>query len=173
MLRPLGLAILITIAVVGCTSPAESDSAPEASGAAADAAPSSGGGGQRPEDLGDDDFMDGLADSCFSGVLGDCDYLYRVSAVGSDYEAYGATCGGRDLDATTPGGCDPSTPPSDIEVEPPPPVIAVPAAPPPTIYQEPLVFCHYYDPITGAGFTTPGPVTEAECLYDLNGTIVQ
>jgi hypothetical protein len=42
----------------------------------------------------------GLAQECSQGYGFSCDVLYEVSPVGSDYEAYGATCGGRfDSDA--------------------------------------------------------------------------
>jgi len=52
------------------------------------------------------DYANGLVDSCFTllGLLvvdcyhGDaysCDALYWIGPEGSDYEAYGATCGGR------------------------------------------------------------------------------
>jgi hypothetical protein len=39
--------------------------------------------------------LDQLAVECFDGYGTSCDVLYQISAVGSDYEAYGATCGGR------------------------------------------------------------------------------
>ena len=36
-----------------------------------------------------------LVEECYNGVGASCDVLYEVSEVGSDYEACGATCGGR------------------------------------------------------------------------------
>jgi hypothetical protein len=35
-----------------------------------------------------------LVDDCYYGDAYSCDVLYWISPVGSDYEAYGATCGG-------------------------------------------------------------------------------
>ena len=97
----------------------------------------SSGGAQRPVNLGDDPYFDGLAESCFEGALTDCDLLYRQSEVGSDYEAYGATCGGRDLDATTPGDCDAisAIEPQQPSPQPPPPTTVAPS--PPTSPPEP------------------------------------
>jgi hypothetical protein len=48
-----------------------------------------------PDGLGDDPDLDALAQACFEGELAACDHLYLQSPVGSDYEAYGDTCGGR------------------------------------------------------------------------------
>lgn len=45
--------------------------------------------------LGDNATFDALAADCEDGDLGACDDLYLQTAVGSDYEAYGSTCGGR------------------------------------------------------------------------------
>lgn len=50
---------------------------------------------QDPGDLGADDALDRLVDECQAGDLADCDDLYFDSPIDSDYEAYGATCGGR------------------------------------------------------------------------------
>jgi hypothetical protein len=41
-----------------------------------------------------DDLLYLLADDCTYGDAYSCDTLYLISPVGSDYEAYGATCGG-------------------------------------------------------------------------------
>ncbi|SDX29785.1 hypothetical protein SAMN05660209_00074 [Geodermatophilus africanus] len=46
-----------------------------------------------------------LADECSAGYPLSCDVLYQVSAVGSAYEDYGATCGGRVYDWTYAGVC--------------------------------------------------------------------
>jgi hypothetical protein len=39
--------------------------------------------------------LDQLVNDCYYGDPYGCDALYWISPVGSDYEAYGATCGGR------------------------------------------------------------------------------
>ena len=39
--------------------------------------------------------LDQLAQECYDGYGISCDLLYEISEPGSDYEAYGATCGGR------------------------------------------------------------------------------
>jgi hypothetical protein len=53
--------------------------------------------GQAPTEppTGDDEALDELAQSCHQGDMADCDDLYLESDVGTDYEEYGATCGGR------------------------------------------------------------------------------
>ncbi len=58
-----------------------------------------------PGALGDDAALDALADDCFGGDLGACDDLYLQADVGSDYESYGSTCGGR-LTLGSDGGCE-------------------------------------------------------------------
>ncbi len=57
-----------------------------------------------PGYLGSDSRLDGLAQSCYEGNLQACDDLYYESAVGSAYEDYGATCGGR-YGNRPDGGC--------------------------------------------------------------------
>jgi hypothetical protein len=57
-----------------------------------------------PRDLGDEARFDRLADECFDGDPSSCDDLYNESDLGSDYEEYGATCGGRTEDGQG-GGC--------------------------------------------------------------------
>ena len=51
--------------------------------------------GSGPAAPGTDKALDALWVSCSGGDLDDCDELYQVSAVGSDYETHGATCAGR------------------------------------------------------------------------------
>jgi len=51
--------------------------------------------GEDPTGLGDDEFLDALAAQCFAGDLFDCDLLFAGADEGSQYEAYGATCGRR------------------------------------------------------------------------------
>lgn len=48
-----------------------------------------------PEGLGDDPELDSLAQECFEGDMGACDTLFFTSDIDSEYETYGATCGGR------------------------------------------------------------------------------
>lgn len=48
-----------------------------------------------PGDLGDDAELDALARDCFDGDVAACDQLFFESPAGSDYEAYGDSCGGR------------------------------------------------------------------------------
>lgn len=48
--------------------------------------------------------LDQLAQECSDGYGLSCDALYEVSESGSDYEAYGATCGGR-YDLTYADAC--------------------------------------------------------------------
>ena len=47
-----------------------------------------------PFTYGDDVFLDELWDSCADTVWADCDTLYQQSPEGSEYELFGATCGG-------------------------------------------------------------------------------
>ncbi|CAN5730433.1 hypothetical protein BH24ACT3_BH24ACT3_07650 [soil metagenome] len=58
---------------------------------------------ERPGRLGDDPELDELAQECFRGDLASCDRLYLSTDIGSDYEAYGSTCGGRNEEVD--GGC--------------------------------------------------------------------
>jgi len=46
-----------------------------------------------------------LANECYAGYSLSCDALYQISAGGSAYEDYGATCGGRVYDWTYAGVC--------------------------------------------------------------------
>ncbi len=48
-----------------------------------------------PEDLGPDPVLDDYAQQCFDGALQACDDLLYESPPMSQYETYGATCGGR------------------------------------------------------------------------------
>ena len=41
------------------------------------------------------ELLDELSQGCADGDLVACDALYELSPQGSDYEAFGATCGGR------------------------------------------------------------------------------
>lgn len=66
-----------------------------------------------PWTYGDDPTMDALWDRCEAGDAAACDELYQVSPVGSEYETFGFTCGGR----TDGGGCDIDT---TDELPPPP-----------------------------------------------------
>lgn len=49
--------------------------------------------------------FESLADDCFEGDLAACDNLFFQTPLGSDFEAYGTTCGGR-LEDEVSGGCE-------------------------------------------------------------------
>jgi len=51
-----------------------------------------------------DEQLDAFAQSCADGAMGSCDDLYFATPMGSVYEWYGSTCGGR-LDALASGTC--------------------------------------------------------------------
>jgi hypothetical protein len=51
------------------------------------------------------DLLDMLVLACQGGDLSACDLVYNVSAADSDYEYYGATCGGRLADWEYAGQC--------------------------------------------------------------------
>jgi hypothetical protein len=53
-----------------------------------------------PDGLGDDPFLDELAQTCYDGSMEDCDSLYLLSEDGSLYKAYGDTCAGRQPEGT-------------------------------------------------------------------------
>jgi len=48
-----------------------------------------------PDGLGDDPVLDVLAQACYRGDMQSCDDLFDESEAGSEYEAYGDTCAGR------------------------------------------------------------------------------
>lgn len=76
-----------------------------------------------PSAYGDDATLDALWDGCSGGSMVDCDDLYWLSGVGTEYENYGATCGntqewsagsceiadGTDNPASEPGSGAPGT----------------------------------------------------------------
>lgn len=47
-----------------------------------------------PMEYGDDSYLDDLWDRCAAGDLSACDDLYYESPIGSEYESFGAECGG-------------------------------------------------------------------------------
>jgi hypothetical protein len=53
-----------------------------------------------PDGLGDDPFLDELAQTCYDGIMEDCDSLYGLSEDDSLYQAYGDTCAGRQPEGT-------------------------------------------------------------------------
>lgn len=57
----------------------------------------------QPGEYGFDPALDTLWDECESGKFGSCDELYFVSREGSEYEEFGASCGGR---SDAPGLCE-------------------------------------------------------------------
>ncbi len=52
---------------------------------------------------GDDPDLDALWDDCTAGGLSSCDVLYQTANVGTDYEAFGGSCGDRGI--TLSGSC--------------------------------------------------------------------
>ena len=62
---------------------------------------------------GEDPELDALWDGCAGGDLASCDTLYFDSAIGSDYEAFGSTCGETTTD--TFGNCAGGTEPASSE----------------------------------------------------------
>lgn len=54
-----------------------------------------GTGGDQPSTYGDDPQLDALWDACEAGDGQACDDLYFQSPIGSEYERFGDTCGGR------------------------------------------------------------------------------
>jgi hypothetical protein len=80
------------------SSPQPSSSSPEPSGGSEEVP-----AGQPPGTLGDDQVLDGLAEACFDADWAACDTLYFDSDVGTEYESYGETCGGRNEPVA--GGC--------------------------------------------------------------------
>jgi len=52
---------------------------------------------------GDDPVLDGLHDACGAGDMASCDTLYLDSPIDSEYETFGSTCGGLEVDRF--GGC--------------------------------------------------------------------
>jgi hypothetical protein len=77
-------------------------SAPETVPPADTEAPAGDAG--EPFDYGDDPELDALWDACDGGDLAACDELFFVTPVGSVYEEFGATCGGR-TGGETVGSC--------------------------------------------------------------------
>lgn len=65
-----------------------------------------------PGALGDSERLDALADGCAGGTMRDCDELFYRSDLSTDYENWGATCGGRfaaqrrNLQFSAAGECD-------------------------------------------------------------------
>ncbi len=55
---------------------------------------------------GDDPFLDSLYDQCTEGSAGACDALYFEAPVNSEYELFGATCGGRFEVELVPSFCE-------------------------------------------------------------------
>ena len=65
-----------------------------------------------PGVLGDSERLDGLVEECAAGSMKGCDELFYRSELNTDYENWGATCGGRfaaqrrDLQFSAAGECD-------------------------------------------------------------------
>jgi len=56
--------------------------------------------GTPPSNLGTDATLDALAQSCYGGDMLSCDALFDLAPVGSPYQQYGDTCGGRQAPET-------------------------------------------------------------------------
>jgi len=96
-------------ATAASTTRASSSSSSSSPSSSSSSAPPSGGtedvpAGQPPGALGDQPELDALAESCFGEDWVACDDLYVQSDVGSEYESYGETCGGRNEPVF--GGCE-------------------------------------------------------------------
>ena len=93
--------------VNGGTANTAPDDTDTTSGASADDPPGSASAADVPEpeaatelaDYGTDAALDRLADDCEAEDFGACDDLYQQSPLGSTYEPYGDTCGGRNPSA--------------------------------------------------------------------------
>ena len=65
-----------------------------------------------PGRLGDSELLDGLVEECAEGSMRACDELFYRSELNTDYENWGATCGGRfavqrrNLEFSAAGECD-------------------------------------------------------------------
>jgi hypothetical protein len=55
---------------------------------------------QEPDGLGTDPALDQLAQECYDAEMQSCDDLYQQAPAGSEYEAYGDTCAGRQPEHT-------------------------------------------------------------------------
>jgi hypothetical protein len=55
---------------------------------------------QEPDGLGTDADLDELAQECYDAEMQSCDDLYERAPAGSEYEAYGDTCAGRQPEHT-------------------------------------------------------------------------
>jgi len=114
VLAAIGVALFLVLAkgdtsTAGATatgsgaSSGSSERTPSSSASASSSADSSTPGGASgippagasPDGLGDDPVLDQYAQSCHDGDMNACDTLYNDSDVGSAYETYGGTCGGR------------------------------------------------------------------------------
>ena len=67
----------------------------EGSGGSSSSSSSSSSSGSTPDAYGSDPELDRLYDTCKGGNNADCDSLYLQAPLGSDYEEFGQTCGGR------------------------------------------------------------------------------
>jgi Protein of unknown function (DUF2510) len=81
------------------------DEGVQAGGNCATGEPVIGGEGEEdPDTYGDDAELDVLWDGCAGGDMAACDDLFWSSSIGSDYESFAKTCGGR-LNDETFGDC--------------------------------------------------------------------
>ncbi len=88
---------------------------------------------------GDDPVLDALYDQCASGQMGACDQLYIDSPLGSGYESFAGTCGGRfDIDSA-PAICESALSASPVISGSPLPQIAASGADPAIDLQAPTI----------------------------------
>lgn len=87
------VAVIAVVVLVAVMLGRGTDPAPGPTGPVATEAPASGS----PDAFayGDDPYFDALWDSCESGDAQACDDLFQESPVDSEYEEFGASCGGR------------------------------------------------------------------------------
>jgi hypothetical protein len=81
-----------------------------------------------PNHRGDDPALDALYDGCAAGDGTACDQLFDQAPVGSDYELFASTCGGRRAELRC--GPEPTTTTSVTPLPGDPPAASAPPAPP-------------------------------------------
>ena len=92
-IQPVAVAVIAVVVLVAVMLGRGADPAPGPTGPVATEAPATGS----PDAFayGDDPYFDALWDSCESGDAQACDDLFQESPVDSEYEEFGASCGGR------------------------------------------------------------------------------
>ncbi len=93
MRRTSALLLVLSLSAAGCGGDGESADQSTATTITGVTQTSSAPTVEEPGSYGDDEAMDGLWDGCANGIWAACDALYIGSLPGSEYEAFGATCG--------------------------------------------------------------------------------